>query len=567
MVSVEEDGTSRVANHGDRPATVLASGERVVLPGGTGTVVRRGERPARPRRLLAAPRWRADARGPVLGFVGRGAALRGGFDPVRGAARYRVEIAARPDGGELLTTLELQSDASRFEAEGLPEGTIYVSVASIDDAGLEGRRSPWRAFTVRLARLVAPGGGEVELSDARPRVLPGTWLVAPRGLTCALDGEEPSTMITLRAPGRASLRCADASGTELEPLEVEVAPPHLVMGGVLVRDRASPLSLSLSGRPIPAARLLAVRAPEGFTASAVREDEGELTVEVHAPVRAPERVAIALEIVAGAERIALASVEVPVRDPDPIAPPPHEEEPRARRPIVQGALGDLAWPSALSLRDEVAGGFGAWIYVAPVGTEAGDPQLRAGVGARAQLPGVPLRLAFASQLDLLARPDRVDRRGEADLLASVGALLADDPIAALAIDASVWIPTRGEPESLGRARLAPSLEGRLVPLEWLVLRTRQGALIDATSQGARLWAFAVGADVAPLEWLALGLELDGSIGRFADADGAALALGGGAELRLGAFELAVGARFALTDDATRYLGAWSAVLSARVFSR
>lgn len=568
VVSVEDDGTSRVANHGDRPATVVAGGARVVLPAGTGTVVRRGERPARPRRLLPAPRWRADHRGPVLGFVGRGATLRGGFDPVRGASRYRVEIARRPDGAELLATLELDGSAARFEAEGLPEGTVYVSIASIDEAGLEGRRSPWRAFTVRLARLVAPGGADAELAESPPRVLPGTWLVAPRGLACALVGEEPTTLFTLRDPGRATISCRDSAGSELAPLEVDVAPPHVVFSGTLVRDRTTTLELALSGRPLPPARVLALRAPDGFRTSAVRGDRGELRAEVRAPPNAPDRVRIALEIVAGAERIELTGVEMPVNDPAGTgAAPPAPPRERARAPtIVQGALGDLAWPSILSLRDEQRGGLGAWIYVAPI-ESAGDPQLRAGAGARAQIPGTPVRLAFASQLDLLARPNEVDRRGEADLLGSVGALLVDGRELTLAVDASAWLPTRGEPESLGRVRLAPSVEGRVRPADWLVVRSRQGALVDATRGGARLWAFALGADVVPVEALAIGLELDGSGGRFADREGAALLLGGGAELRLGSFELALGARFALSDEARALAGGWSAVLSVRAFSR
>ena len=568
VVSVTDDGTSRVANHGRRAATVLAGGARVVLPADTGTVVRPGERPARPRRLLAAPRWRADHRGPVLGFVGRGATLRGGFDPVRGAARYRVEIAARPSGGELLATVDMAGDADRFEAAGLPEGTVYVALASIDEAGLEGRRSPWRAFTVRLARLVAPGGAEADLTRAPPRVIPGTWLVAPRGTACALSGGTPTTMITLRAPGRATVHCGDAAGSELAPLEVDVTSPHVVVTGELERDRSRTLELALSGEPIPAARTLALSVPDGFRASAVRSRGAVLAVDVTVPPGAADRARVSLDVVAGAERVALTSVEVVVRDPPGARAAPSEPVPVEARParIVQGALGDLAWPSALGLRDERRGGLGAWIYVAPI-EAMGDPQLRAGVGARAELPGVPLRIAFASQLDLLARPALVDRRGEADLLASFGALLADGPLASLALDASAWIPTRSEPEGLGRVRLAPSLEGSVRPAEWLALRTRQGALIDASDQGARLWAFAIGADAGITEWLAAGLELDASIGRFADREGAALALGGGLELRVELFELALGARFALTDEARAIFGEWSAIASVRVFSR
>src|SRR5690606_16682914 len=200
------------------------------------------------------------------------------------------------------------------------------------------------------------------------------------------------------------------------------------------------------------------------------------------------------------------------------------------------ARAGLAWPRRVSRRAARRGGVGAWVSAAR-GAAAGAPQRRAGAGARAQLPGVPIRLAFASQLDLLARPAEVDRRGEADVLGSIGALLIDERELALAADAGVWLPTRGEPESLGRVRLAPSVEGRVRPSPWLVLRSRQGALVDATSDGARLFAFAVGADVVPVEVLAVGLELDGSVGRFDDRDGAALLLGAGAELRLGSFEL------------------------------
>ncbi len=102
---------------------------------------------------------------------------------------------------------------------------------------------------------------------------------------------------------------------------------------------------------------------------------------------------------------------------------------------------------------------------------------------------------------------------------------------------------------------------------WLALRTRPGASVDAAGEGARLWAWAFGVDWAPLEWLAIGVELDASIGTFADREGAALGLGGGVEMRWGLFEIAAGARFGLTDEAQALLGEWSAVLSVRVHAR
>jgi len=223
------------------------------------------------------------------------------------------------------------------------------------------------------------------------------------------------------------------------------------------------------------------------------------------------------------------------------------------------------WPSALSLRDERRGGVGAWIYVAAF-EAAGEPQVRIGAGARAQLPQTPVRLAFASQLDLAARPPPVGRRGDADLFASLGALLLTLPEVGAALDLGAFFPTRSEPESIGRVRLAPSLEASWRPTSFLAFRTRQGALVDAAEAGARLWAWAVGTDLSPLPWLAFGVELNGAVGTFADRDGAAVSLGGGVEARGGLLDVGIGVRFGLTDEARALHGEWSAVLTLRLAS-
>ncbi len=574
VVSVEEDGSSRVANHGRRPATVEANGERVTLPPGTGAVVARGERPSRPRRLLPAPRWRADRVGPVVGFVGRGATLTGGWEPVEGAERYRVEIARSPDGGELLTALEFGGRASRFEATGLPEGTIYVSVATIDEAGLEGRRSPWRAFGVRLARLVEPGGTSADAEEAVPRVWPGTWLVAPRGMECARQGEAPSGIVTLRDPGQHTLHCRDPRsepGPEVSdaPLAVDVMPMAVrTATGAVIRDRTTPVEIEVVAARVPPPHLIVVDAPEGFRVERARARGERMVADVWASPDAPATVELAIAVAAGSERIALGTLTLPVRDPAGTAAlsEPVAEAPQPPRP-AQSLFGDVALPSLLGLRDERRAGFGAAIWAA-VAETPGDPQVRLGARAWAQLPSTPLRLGFGSQIDVVgptALPHA--RRGSADLLGSVGASLFDEGPVGLAIDLSGWFPTRPEPESLGRVRLAPSLEGSWRPIDELAVRTRQGALLDATGEGARLWAFALGLDVAPTDWLAIGAELDGAIGSFADgASGAALTLGGALEGRFGLFEAALGARFGLTDEARARLGGWTVALSLRLAS-
>ena len=570
VVSVEEDGTSRVANHGRRIATVEAGGERVRLPPGTGTVVRRGERPTRARRLLPPPRWTVERSGPVVGFVGLGGNLRGGFEPVRGAARYRVEVAASPRGAELLTTLEVPGDARSFAAEGLPEGTVYVSAASIDPRGLEGRRSPWRAYTVRLARLVEPGGGTPE-GDARPpRVWPGTWLVAPRTMDCRDDEGVWSGIVTLRETGSRSVTCRDRAGDEPAPLAVVVRDVRMEAeaDARLVRDRTTTLRLRLPEGG-PPTRTLVADLPDGFRAGPARALEDGGSLEVYAAPDAPDEARVGLAVAAGSERVPLGSLVLAVTDPAPLEPAPTPARPDPPSPPprpVQSAFGDLAWPSALSLRDERRGGLAAWIQAGAL-EAPGDPQVRVGVGARAQLPDLPLRVGFASQLDVLARPESPERRGDADLLANVGALLLDEGPLGAAIDLSVWIPTRAEPDSLGRVRFAPSVEGSWRPLPWLALRTRQGALVDATERGARLWSGALGVDFAPIDALAFGAALEGTAGRFSDREGAALGVSGGAELRLGLLDVALGARVALTDEARALLGAWAVTGSVRLFAR
>ncbi len=569
VVSVGEDGTSRVANHGRRAATVEAGGRTITLPAGTGTVVRRGEQPAQPRRLLAAPRWRAESSGPVIGFVGRGATLRGGFDAVRGADRYRVEVSSEPDGAELLTTLELGGRASAFEASGLPEGTVYVSIASIDRHGLEGRRSPWRAFTVRLARLVEPGGAAAEPDGVAPRVWPGTWLVAPRGLDCA-DGDGPmSGIVTLRGRGRHEVRCQDRRGAETRlPVEViEVAVRADL--GALVRDRRTELRIDLAAPRVPPASVLRVSAPAGFQVERPRVSGPDLVVDVWASPDAPPQAELTVSVAAGSELVPLGSLVVPVRDPDGSHPPddaPAPDDAPTPGPVHEG-LGAALWPSALGLRDERRGGFGAWIYGILAEAPGDEPQLRLGVAARAQLPGVPLRVMFAGQLDALARPAPVGRRGDADLYGELGLRLLDEGAWGAAVDLGAWIPTRGEPDSLGRVRLTPSVAASWRPFTLLAVRTRQGAIVDATDTGARLWAWALGVDLVPLEWLAIGAELDGSIGRFAEGDGAALAVGGGVEGRWGLFEAALSARAALTDEARVTQGEWSFALTLRLWAQ
>lgn len=576
VVSVEDDGTSRLVNHGTREAAITAEGERVVVPPDSGVVVRRGEHPSRPRRLLPAPRWLADRRGVVVGFVGAGASLRGGFVPVAHAAGYRVEIARDARGADLVQALALDASATAFEAQGIVDPVVYVSVASLDAEGLEGRRSPWRAFSVRLARLVSPGGVDAEIpAEGAPRVLPGTWVVAPPGLECRIGEDAPASIVTLEQPGDPGLSCADVAGLgEPAPLAVEVARPSVTLTGTLVRDRSALVSLVLAGEPLPPAHVLVLRGPEGFVLGRLHARGDVLEAEVATPADAASAAELTVSMSVGSSYVDLATVTLPVEAPPALAsepPPPPRASVAAPRPpraphAVQSALGDLPWPSMLALRDERRGGLGAWI-VGAVAEAEGDPQVRLGGGASAEIPDVPLRFSLATAGDALHATQPVDRRGSLDLLFGIGALVHDDGLLSIAIDASAFLPTRAEPDGIGRVRLAPSVELGVRPDPWITLRTRQGALLDAATSGALLWAGALGADLTPDPALAFGVELDAAAGHFTTHDGAALALVLGAEARISGVEIGLASRIALDDDAVAAQGAWSFVLSLRFFSR
>lgn len=333
LVAVDGEGVSRIAS---LEGTTIVDGVRV--PEGTGTQVEPGGRPSRPRPLPRPPRWRTDDDGRFMGLAHSGAILRGRWHPVDGAGGYRVEVARRPDGTELVAAVEVPGDTTEFDIPRIPVGTYYVSVATIDREFFEGRPSPRRAMVVLEARIVPPGGGEppsdrLDPGDpsrpyAPPSALPGTWLVSPRGYRCG-DAEERASLLTLRTLGRHTVRCVDArerpvSGFDVVIVEARIRPqrPFLRRGSrrvarLLVR---SPLALP--------ARMIA-RAPSSVSVGSVRlsraqpSEEGLVAYEVEIGVGldAPDSLSITVEVAAGSERIRVGEVSFAVRDPRPRASP------------------------------------------------------------------------------------------------------------------------------------------------------------------------------------------------------------------------------------------------------
>lgn len=317
IVAVDAEGVSRIAS---LEGEAVVDGVRV--PEGTGTEVRPGGRPSRPRPLPEAPRWRDDAAGRFMGLAHSGATLRGGWEPVADALAFRVEIAREADGTGLLAAVEVPGDAVGFTIPRIAAGTYYVSVATIDRRFFEGRPSPRRAMVVLEARLVPPGGGtpppdRLDPGDpsrpfSPPRALPGTWVVAPLGFECG-DDADVGNITTLRALGRRVVRCEDARGRAVEGFEVVVVEARIrARRPFLRRGERRRLRLVIE-TPLALPERLLARAPEGIAAGSVRRVRNHYEVDVGASQDAPDTVTLVLEVAAGSERIRVGQLTLAVR--------------------------------------------------------------------------------------------------------------------------------------------------------------------------------------------------------------------------------------------------------------
>lgn len=504
LVTVEEDGTARLANHEGGPATLRSNdvrGAAVRVPQGMGSQVRRGERPTRPRPLPAAPAWTGGERVRFLATAEGGTVL-ASWQPVEGAAWYRVEIARRADGREPVFATEVDASATRLEAHRVPPGAYFVRVSTIDREHFEGRPGEAREVRLEEARLEpAPEASDL-IEDAPITVAAGTRMILPEGVTCAVAGEAPAGEVVL-APD-VELTCVAADGTTVGPLDVEV--------------RAAPEA------PPPATVPAIVEAPPA-------------AVAVTTPV--PAVVPVALE-------------------PEPVAAPEILRDPPL--PELTARIAS-AWSSPV--RDDRARGVvfdqGGAVLVPADGDPQGRFALHAGVGLLDDV----LRIDAGAVLDA-GSIGELAHAGSGDVSASVAGYLhrADDVVVSAELGA--WLPTNPGPEGLGRARLAPAVNLSLRVHPQVFVRVRQGALVDLSEQGDAMWAGSVALDVRVVDALVIGIESDFGAGEVGGDLFGPVAFVLNTQLVFGTVAVGAAIRGAATDDASRLWGQISALLQLRV---
>ena len=562
-VDVTSAGDTAVSVHSGRAASVSAQAQSVEVPSGQGTVVRRGRPPSPPRPLPAAPTWAAGESRSFLGDATTGGTLRGSWLPVDHAGAYRLEIARREDGRDLVFQMHVDSSVTRFEAYHFPPGVYYVRVASVDAERLEGRPPSAERFDILGVRFLAPGevastpgSSPVDvleeldaLADAAlfatsppppPEVLRGSRVIVPDAVVCTIGMLEPShDLVVAGETGPAFLTCVDASGANVEGLHVDVvgvrAAIHADGGselGALTRGTTVPVSIAL-GPGSPDASTLVVTGGDGIEVTSTPRGDREILAALVISATASESETITLAS-STAPQLALGTLVVHTLAPPPppeVEPPP--PPPPARPFALHEAFGAFPNASFVGLRDEQRTGVGATIGMLVGSARLGerDPRVRMVAAATAGLFDDYLRISAAVPLDLIGQASRTADLGARDLFVSLGSRLLDSARTGgigLALDVGLWTPSAGA-SGLDRGRLQFAADFSVRIAERVALRTRQAGIFDLTSNGSMLWASAYGVDVSIVQPLTIGLEGTTTLGREDGRDwyagGIGLALG------------------------------------------
>jgi hypothetical protein len=516
--------------------------------------MRRGEAPSAPRPLPPPPVWSNDLAGRFVGLTGRGGTLRGGWEPAPDAARYRVEIAARPDGSDVIAAVEVPGDEQSFALHGLPPGVYYASVATIDASLLEGTPSPLRAMQVMSARIIPPGGtepveepydpGDPSRPPSTPRVLPGTWVVAPIGTKCAVGEETPREMITLRAPGPTRVRCFDPVDREIPGFDVLVlrVRTRIEDGARVVRGESAEVRLRLDPE-IPLGVALDVTADGAEVSRPRRAPDGTIAFDV-TPDRTGRAATVPLSVgvLAANERIEIAATTVAVAEPASGVDDGGEARRDARgdRDAAEAARASAlvfdALPSArtLAVRRSIPRGFALWL--ASSASASGYP---ISAGARARVFDEPLWIALSWTSELA----RAGERDDAETTSAAGTVGSELAFRVSDESLSAWLSLGAQARTGDNPNLTllPSIDLDYEVAPAFLLRTRQGAAIDPGGAPALSYSAAFAAELrlgyhfaAAFELTVAGTDLE-----------PALSL----STRLGPVELAVGLRIADEDPA------------------
>lgn len=123
--------------------SVEAMNKQVTVEEGEGTIVRKGEPPLPPKKLLPPPLL------SHIPPVYRKLPLIISLKQVQAAAAYRIILLTEKDSRDILQERIVQGQET-FEIPSIANGIYYIQTSSIDDAGIEGQLSEPIMITIRI---------------------------------------------------------------------------------------------------------------------------------------------------------------------------------------------------------------------------------------------------------------------------------------------------------------------------------------------------------------------------------------------------------------------------------
>lgn len=345
LVTVDEESTARVANHGGTSAKLKSkSGGKVVVKDGMGSKVQKGRKPSKPKPLPPTPAWSAGPR-TFLGTSLGGGTISGEWSAVDKATAYRVEVARDARGIGVVAAATVPADITKFEIRDLPTGDYYVSIASIDDDAFESKPSGFEAMSIMLLSLTGPGGTDVVYPEQTetstqaatapaPLMLPGGSVGLSAGVTCKMAGtdEERTAELVLTGAGLVMLDCMDADAKPVAPFGVELAELTVAAATEgsqtveLIAGQPNSVAIEIES-PIPLPDELDIKAARGIEVVGLqRVDESHWTLVLEPK----KRIEGSSEITLGLGGQPLSTLTVTTRPPskadEPAKPEPEGPE-------------------------------------------------------------------------------------------------------------------------------------------------------------------------------------------------------------------------------------------------
>lgn len=313
LVSVDDEGATRVANHSGAAAKVRArrgqgTGKEVRVRAGYGSKVTEGGKPTAPRKLPPSPTWSAQGSKQFAAVQSYGTIL-AQWSGVGKAAAYRVELSRDEHGRNLVMAAQVPASKQGIALRKVPIGVWYLAVIAIDADKFESARS--KPLTTKVVAIVIDDPVDGPALAMPEHVWPATSIRVPKGGTCGTPEIEASEKLTLVRAGEHAVRCTLADGSELDPFLIVVRNTELSikpMGptGALRHNERNPVRLRGTADLLPH---ITVKSDQAATWPP-RVDGEDLIVDVLPHRDAPAQIVLTAHVAGGDRPLAQWTVDI-----------------------------------------------------------------------------------------------------------------------------------------------------------------------------------------------------------------------------------------------------------------